>query len=48
MDSSVFTDNGKKDILTLGEGPIQGIDDATLTAEAKYSVILHSQIENYV
>ena len=38
MDSSVFTDNGKKDILTLGEGPIQGIDDATLTAEAKYSI----------
>ena len=48
MSSSVFTINRKKDILTLCKGPIQGIDDATLTAEAKYSVILHSQIENYV
>ena len=30
--------NNKKNILTLGEGPIQGLFDATLTAEAKYSI----------
>ena len=38
MSSSVFTDNRKKDILTLAEGPIQRIDYAALTAEAKYSI----------
>ena len=31
-------DNKNKDILILGEGPIQGLDDTTLTAEAKYSI----------
>ena len=38
MSSSVFIGNRKKDILTLGDGPIQGLDDATLTAKAKYSI----------
>ena len=28
----------KKDILVLGEAPTQGLDDTTITAEAKYSV----------
>ena len=28
----------KKNILALGEGPIQGLDDTTATAEAKYSI----------
>ena len=28
----------KKDILILGEGPKEGLDDTTLTAEAKYPV----------
>ena len=28
----------KKDILILGEGPRQGFDDITLTAEAKYPI----------
>ena len=36
MSSSVHVDNKNKDILILGEGPTQGLDDATLTAEAKY------------
>ena len=36
--SSGLTDNRKKDILTLGKGPIQELNDATLTAEAKYSI----------
>ena len=30
--------NNKKDILILGIGPTQGLDDSTLTAEAQYSI----------
>ena len=37
---SVHIDNKRKDILILNEGPNQGLDDTTLTAEAKY---LHNQ-----
>ena len=36
MSSSVYIDNKNKDILILGEGSTQGLDDTTLTAEAKY------------
>ena len=42
MSSSVYVDNKGKNILIPGEGPTQGLDDSTLTAEAKYS-ILHNQ-----
>ena len=35
MSSCVHTDNKKKDILILGEGPTQKLDDTTLTAEPK-------------
>ena len=45
--SSVFIDNRKKDILTLGEGPIQALDDATLTAEAKYSINFTQSNKNF-
>ena len=38
MSSSVHIDNKKKDILILGKGPTQGLDDPTLTAEAQYSI----------
>ena len=38
MSSSVHVDNKGKDILMLGEGPTQGLDDTTLTAEAKYPI----------
>ena len=38
MSSSVHIDNKNKDILILGERPTQGLDDTTLTAEAKYSI----------
>ena len=38
MDSSVHIDTKGKDILTLGVGPVQGLDDTTLTAEAKCSI----------
>ena len=38
MSSSVHIDNKKKDILIIGKGPTQGLDDTTLTAEAQYSI----------
>ena len=38
MTSSVHIDNKNKDILILGERPIQGLDDSTLTVEAKYQI----------
>ena len=31
-------DNKNKDILIIGEGPTQGLDDTVLTAEAKYPI----------
>ena len=31
----LHTYNKNKDILIIGEGPTQGLDDTTLTAEAK-------------
>ena len=31
-------DNKNKDILILGIGPTQGLDNTTLTAEAEYSI----------
>ena len=36
--SSVHVDNKNKDILIFGEGPTQGLDNTTLTAEAKYPI----------
>ena len=38
MSSSVDIDNKNKDILILGEGTTQVLDDTTLTAEAKYPI----------
>ena len=38
MSSSVHIDNKKKDILILGIGPTQELDDTMLTAEAQYSI----------
>ena len=38
MSSSMNVDNKNKDILILGQGPTQGLDDTTLTAEALYSI----------
>ena len=38
MSSSVHVDNKGKDILILRKGPTQGLDDTTLTAEAKYPI----------
>ena len=38
ISSSVHIDNENKNILILGEGPTKGLDDTTLTAEAKYLI----------
>ena len=38
MSSSVHADNKGKDILILGGGPTQGLDDTTLIAKAKYPI----------
>ena len=40
MSSSVHVDNKGKDILILGKGPTQGLDEHSLTAEKIYSVNL--------
>ena len=36
--SSGHIDNRKKDILVLGKGPPQGLDDTAIKAEAGYSM----------
>ena len=38
MSSYVHIDNKDKDILIRGEGPTQGLDDTTLTAEVIYLI----------
>ena len=38
MNSSMYIDNTEKDILILGKGSTQALDDTTLTAEAQYSM----------
>ena len=38
MSSSVHINNKEKDILILGRGPTQGLDDTTLTAKTEYSI----------
>ena len=37
MSSSVYVDN-KKDTSFLGKGPMQGLGNTALTAEAEYSI----------
>ena len=38
MSSYLHVDNKGKDILILGEGPTQRLDDTAITAEAKYPI----------
>ena len=38
MSLSLHLDNKKKDILILGKGSTQGLNDAVLTGEAQYSI----------
>ena len=37
----MYIDNKKKDILVLGKGPIQELNDTTVTEEAKYYIKFH-------
>ena len=48
MSSSVPINNKKKDILMIGKGLTQGLDDTTLTAELNIQLIFQDQIENFV
>ena len=45
--SSVHVDNKKKDILILGTGPADGLDDTTSTAEKKYSLNFTEQQKKF-
>ena len=38
MSSSVHFNNKGKDMLILGEGSTQGLEDSTLTGEGKYAI----------
>ena len=48
ISSCVYIDNKNKDILILGKGPTQGLDDATLTAEAQYSINFSRSNRKYI
>ena len=48
MSSSVHIDNKWIDILILGEGPTQRLDDTTLTAEANMPLVLHNNNKKFV
>ena len=48
MSSTVHIDNKNRDILILGEGPTQALDDNTLTAEAKYPINLTQSGKRFV
>ena len=43
MSLSVHIDNENKDILVIVEGLRQGLDDAKLTTETIYHIVLHNQ-----
>ena len=45
MDSSVHIHKKDKDILILGEGPTEGLEDTTLTAEAKCPINFNCPIK---
>ena len=47
MSSSVCANNRNKDILILDKGPTQGLDNATLTAEAEYSSNFSKSQKNF-
>ena len=38
MSSSLHVDNKNKDILIVGQGLTEGLDNTSLTAEAEYSI----------
>ena len=45
---SLYIDNKNKDILILGEGPTQVLDDTTLKAEVKYLINFTEQGKRFV
>ena len=48
MSSSVHIDNKANDILLFGEGSTQVLDDAPLTAEAKYPLSFRQLRKRFV
>ena len=48
MSSSAHVDNKGKDILILGKRPTQGLNDTTLTAEAKYPINFIQSVKRFV
>ena len=48
ISSSVHIDNNTKDILILVERPTQGLDNISLTAEAKYPISFTQSRKIYV
>ena len=48
MSSSVYIDNENKDILILGEGETQGLDDTTLTEVAIYPINFTQRNKRFV
>ena len=48
MSSCVHIDNKEKDILIIGQGPIQGLDDAKFTEEAIYPINFTQTNERFV
>ena len=47
MSSSVHIDNEGKDILILGKGTAQGLNDTMLTAETQYWINFTSQNKKF-
>ena len=48
MTTSMHIDNTNKDILILDKGPTQGLDNNTLTGEAKYAINFTQPIKIFV
>ena len=48
MSLFVHVDNKRKDILIIGEGPTQGLDDTALTTEKKYPVTFTQSGKRFV
>ena len=47
MSSSGHVDNRKKEILILGKGPTQGLDDTKLTVEKQYGIHFSEQQKKF-
>ena len=47
MSSSAHADNKKKDILILGKGLMQILDDTTFTAEKEYAITFTEQHKKF-